>query len=196
VDFGGPTVPIYFQNTNWIASLWPLIVAPAIVSTVLALLLNRFFFKTELPQGAATKAPLSSEGVWISFYSFSILGIVTGYMTGMSREPAIGAVLPAVLSLVGGLTVYVISKEAATRKIIIPSLIALSGSIIIGALWGATERSLGEQYATWVEEQKSSYESLIMEADKEWRIRDYRRKLGLPETAISANTSKTESPKN
>src|SRR4051794_22500640 len=60
--------------------------------------------------------------IWIALVGFglpvSIVSVVAGYATGHSRAPAVGSVLPAVLSLVGGLTIYVFGTEAKNKWIV------------------------------------------------------------------------------
>ena len=43
--------------------------------------------------------------------AFSLLGFVTGQIMGQSREPAVMAVLPAVLTLLGGIDVYLVGAK-------------------------------------------------------------------------------------
>ena len=54
---------------------------------------------------------------WI-LLSFSMLGLITGVLAGLSRQPVIGAMLPPVLSLVGGLAIYLIGKDGSNRMLV------------------------------------------------------------------------------
>jgi len=78
----------------------------------------------------------------ITLLSMALLGGVVGYLTGQSREPAIGAVLPAVLSLIGGLVLYILTNRAsaANHRIAACSTLVLVLNILVGAVWGATAR--------------------------------------------------------
>src|SRR5205823_14521276 len=41
-----------------------------------------------------------------------LVGLVAGYLTGTSRSPAVGTIIPAVLALFGGLNVYFFGVES------------------------------------------------------------------------------------
>lgn len=72
--------------------------------------------------------------------SFSLLGLVTGLLAGFSREAAMGAVLPAVLSLVGALAIYLVGVEKADQALVGVCVIALSLDLLVGSIWGAVLR--------------------------------------------------------
>ena len=108
---------------------------------------------------------------------FAVLGTTTGFLTGMSRSPAVGTVLPAVLSLVGGIAVFMLGKDGLVRDLVSRSVVALSVCIIVSALWGALERSAWEEFVSF---RKANIETLKRQAVVEAVMRDYRRKLGLP----------------
>src|SRR5687767_11101854 len=55
-----------------------------------------------------------------------LLGFISGYLTGISRSPAVGNVIPAILTLVGGFNIYVFGKELKHRAIIGYSVIVFS----------------------------------------------------------------------
>src|SRR5690242_10409183 len=60
-------------------------------------------------------------------FAMSMLGLVTGFLTGLSRAPAVGAVLPAMLTLIGGLVLLFVGRETdATRR----RLVALSTAVL------------------------------------------------------------------
>jgi hypothetical protein len=91
--------------------------------------------------------------------SFSVLGIATGYMTGLSREPAVNAILPAVLSLIAGVSIYWIGKQESQRNLVSLSVLCLSTTLLVGAIWGARERFSYETY-------KESLEFLKFQVDR------------------------------
>lgn len=163
-------MPVYFATLSWFWSLWPLLVLPTIVALLLA-----------IPRGQLDETSLSrGKNVWarwIVLLGFAVLGAITGFLTGMSRSPAVGTVLPAVLSLVGGIAVFMLSKDGKVRDFVSRSVVALSVCIIVAALWGALERSAWEDYVSF---RKTNIEELKRQAVVEAAIRDYRRKLGLP----------------
>jgi hypothetical protein len=82
-----------------------------------------------------------TPGVFWVLAAFTMLGLVTGVLTGFSRVPVAGAVIPAVLTLVGGLAMYLVRKENnSTRVLVSASLIALAFTLLVGSIWGAVLR--------------------------------------------------------
>lgn len=107
-------------------------------------------------------------------FAFSLLGLVTGYLTGFSRDPVVGAVLPAVLSLFGGLAVFLIQRNNNIRIVVSFSVISFIFCLLIGTAWGAQMRSVAEEY-------KLSADYLMRKAHEEVKVKEFRRSLGLPE---------------
>ena len=104
--------------------------------------------------------------------AFSILGIGIGYLSGLSREPVGGEVLPAVLSLFAGLTVFLIGKDKADRVIVALSVFAFAVTLFVGSLWGSRMRFEAEQYYL-------SEDYLKYRASVEAKVSEFRKKLGL-----------------
>jgi uncharacterized membrane protein len=117
--------------------------------------------------------------------SFSMLGIVTGYLTGFSREPAVSAVLPAVLSLLGGLTVFVVGKSRESRGMVSLTMFVFSLMLLLGSSWGAVMRDVAEKY-------KQSEQFLDQQAYSEAQVNEFRRKLGLSPLDKGKSSSKAE----
>jgi hypothetical protein len=112
---------------------------------------------------------------FIVVLAFAFLGLVAGVLAGLSRQSAIGAVLPAVLSLVGGLAIYLIGARRADQGLVGICVIALSAGLVIGTTWGSVLRDEYENSFNSAEYKKR--EALI-----EVEVRDFRRDLGLPDT--------------
>ena len=74
--------------------------------------------------------------------AMSLLGMVTGFLTGVSRALVIGTVLPAVLSLIAGLLLVLVGREANSdeRRLIGTCCTALTLNLLMGTLWGAVSR--------------------------------------------------------
>jgi hypothetical protein len=118
--------------------------------------------------------PSSHERDWfLAILAFAMLGLVTGTLAGFSREPVVGAVLPAVLSLVGGLAIYLIGAQRADRSLVGLSVIALAFDLFVGATWGAVLRNSDEEYR-----QGAAY--LERRALIDIEVRNFREALGLP----------------
>ena len=104
--------------------------------------------------------------------AFSMLGLVAGYLTGFSREPAVGAVLPAVLSLMGAVAVFLVGKNVASRMVVSLSVLIFSISLVFGTSWGAVMRQTAEDFRT-------SEAFLKQQALVEVQVKEYREALGL-----------------
>ena len=138
--------------------------------------------KTWLVRDLAEKT--KRKEYFLVFLSFSMLGIVTGYLTGFSREPAVGAVLPAVLSLMGGLLVFMVGKDASNRKILCSSMFLFSLMLLIGSGWGSVMRDKAvyflETRAAAAEALKKSELYLKQQAFIESQVNEFRKNLDLP----------------
>lgn len=79
--------------------------------------------------------------------SLALLGVTTGQLTGQSRDPAVTAVLPAVLGLVGAISVYIVAnKDIKQQAIVAISLSAFSLNLLVGAFWGASLRDNSNRF--------------------------------------------------
>jgi hypothetical protein len=77
----------------------------------------------------------------LAITTFSMLGFVTGDIMGQSRDAAVGAVLPAVLTLLGGVTIYIMgSKGVETQARVSAMVLCFSIALLAGSLYGATLR--------------------------------------------------------
>lgn len=148
--------PYLTQIQNWNA-LWPL--------PLTVIVLTAFFFGIVRPQEGKRELILLLA-------AFSMLGLVAGYLTGFSRSPAVVAVLPAVLSLVAGLSVFLMEKDAASRVIVSLSVLIFSTSLVIGTSWGAVMRQAAADYET-------SEPILKQRALVEAEVKEFRESLGL-----------------
>jgi hypothetical protein len=135
-------------------------------------------------------AALAAIGVWFQsrktprgtialITAFAAVGVTTGFAAGNSREPAVSAMLPAMLALTSGLLGYLFSKDSlADWRPVIPfcvTVVAIGG--LLGLGFGATARRKGEateqEYARWLlkyehvdlENKKAEYLA-ILEKDK------------------------------
>lgn len=111
-----------------------------------------------------------------AFFSvpFAVLGTTVGFVTGLSRETAVGDVLPAFLALVGGVSVYLVSKGGRSAIISAVAVVVLCVSLSGGIGYGARARVEGEQAAASPETQRAL-------ANRELNMRRYREAIGLGE---------------
>lgn len=152
-------MPPYLKHVEGWKALWPLPVS--------AILLAILFFFIIRPRQERIEFILM-------LLAFSMLGLVAGYLTGFSRESAVGAVLPAVLSFIGGLAVFLIGKDKAHRTTVSLSVLTFSLSLLLGTSWGSIMRDTAEEY-------KKSEIYLKQRAFIEAEVRDFRQSLDLPE---------------
>src|SRR5262245_33963646 len=70
-----------------------------------------------------------------------MLGFVTGEVMGISREAAVGSVVPAVLTLLGGVAVYLVgSKGVEAQANVSAMVLCFAVALLVGSSFGAEER--------------------------------------------------------
>ena len=117
-------------------ALPPIVIISAFMGVSLAWLRLR-------PYSTAAEAILS--GLRLSL-PLGIIAMVTGYLVGQSRQPAVSALVPALLTLLGGLLVYLFQRNdqdgsqrrGAATAIALPSFAFF---VLVGALHGADVRT-------------------------------------------------------
>jgi hypothetical protein len=112
---------------------------------------------------------------------FSITGIVSGFLTGISRAPAVTALIPAILTIFGGFIVYLIFKGMQTAIVSGISITVFSASLLLGTIFGSLERQQFDEY-------KNSLSEKLREVEHELAIKTYRRSFGLPDEIESKKT--------
>ena len=160
-------MPPYLVHFETWKAFWPL--------PVTAIVLTALFFSIVRPKEG-------KRDIALMLAAFSMLGVVTGYLTGFSRSPAIGAVLPAVLSLVAGLAVFLMGRDASSRTIVALCVLIFSIGLPLGTGWGALMRDTAEDYA--MSEQVLKQRALV-----EAEVREFREALGLPSHFEQKKTS-------
>ena len=157
-------LPPYLLNGPTWSAFWPIPVFAFLVSLLFGLLFKGDGKRTD----------------WvIVLTAFSTLGLVTGYLTGLSRDSAVGNVLPAVLSLLGGFAAFVISKNKESRLIVGCVVFLFSGMLLLGSGWGAVMRYYAEQEKRYVEQEELIEVALKNKARIEYEVNRFRRSLGL-----------------
>lgn len=150
-------MPTYLTHLESWKALWPL--------PVMVVLLTGLFYLVVRPK-------TDRVDFIVIVLAFSMLGIVAGYLTGFSRQPAVGSVLPAVLSLIGGLAVFLVGKDKESRLVVGLSVLAFSLCLAIGTTWGSVMRGTAEDY-------KNSEIYLKQQALIEVQVKEFRESLGL-----------------
>jgi hypothetical protein len=124
--------------------------------------------------------------------AFTALGVTTGMSAGNSREPVVGALLPAMLTLVSGLLTYLFSKESLAnwRQLIPYSIIVLAVGSLVGLSLGSTLRKRLEEDDRAYARALLRYQSVDLEYEKAkhlaelevWKRQELAR-VGIIETA-------------
>lgn len=134
---------------------------------------------------------------------FALVGAALGLMLGASREPAVKAFLPAIVTVLSGLFVFIFPREVAegrmrfhaerekedpvfVRSFVVTGVAALMLGSVMGSFWGGSIRGLKEEDAKRYAEWKAEYEKIELPL----RLETLRRDLGL--TAPAKPDAKTE----
>jgi hypothetical protein len=123
---------------------WPIIdvvLTALLVSALISLLLSlTAFFIRSVPRG-------SFLILFMALFAFSMLGFVTGELLGDSRDSAVGAVVPAVLTLFGTVAAYIIgSRGVRSQTAVSACLICFVFCLLSGDLFGIQLRNQYEDY--------------------------------------------------
>jgi hypothetical protein len=137
------------------------LIAAFVMSLVLSIGKSEAQFQTRLAANFRSVVYLSVPIV--------ILGYASGYLTGISRAAAVGNLIPAMLTLVGGLSIYLFkeSSDSFTRTVAF-SVFMFGFSIFYGAQVGAYTREYKQA------------DRLIVLSNQELRVRNYRSNAKLP----------------
>src|SRR5271157_4423658 len=123
-------MPGYMHSLEWLRTLWPLLVVTAVISLTVWL----GYIQAVAPVRQAASAAKVSAGTdavsaqaeprtkgsrlrsengkaLLVIFSFSMLGVTIGWLTGDSGQQVLASVLPAVLTLIGGLAVFLVGKQ-------------------------------------------------------------------------------------
>jgi hypothetical protein len=99
-------------------------------------------------------------------------GVVSGFLTGLSRSPAVSATVPAALTFLGLVVVYLVGKGPARAIVAGFAVFVFSANLIVGTVLGGASR---DRYA----EQASSVDIRQFKANEEFKVRLYCKGLGL-----------------
>lgn len=169
--------------TYW--PLWKDILPLPIFSALISLIIIRAFntfTNTEKDPAFAKEI----KQLFLVVFAMALLGITTGQLTGQSREPAVGAVLPAVLGLIGGISVYLVgSKDKQHQFAVSLAVIAFTVNLLVGVFWGAHLRAqyenvlLSEDYL--MDRARAEHNVALKKLQYEKQIQEVRKILELTE---------------
>ena len=119
-------MPGYVLNLEIWKALWPLLAFSLASAFAICMTLGRKPYAAHLQ----------------IVFALSLLGMTTGQLTGLSRESAVGAVMPAVLTLLGGVMIYLIGiKGERLQATVVMAVIGLTVNLAVGTFWGADLRA-------------------------------------------------------
>lgn len=98
----------------------------------------------------------------------TLVGYIAGYLTGISRSPAVGSVVPAVLAMIGGLNIYFFGTEAKNRNLVGYCVFVFAFIFFYGVWGGVIDREVGR------------VGRFINLSEQEKTIRTYRENRDLP----------------
>jgi O-antigen/teichoic acid export membrane protein len=142
-----------------------------VIACVVAALGGFVRYTTRLPGNTIAVFWLMRMGIFVGI-PFSIIGMISGYMTGSSRVGAISAIVSASLTFIGGVAAYLFTKGGKAAVMASFAVLNFAILMLIGVLIGAHERVRTEEITNSLDYQKK-------EIDKEFLLRRYRRGLGM-----------------
>lgn len=119
---------------------------------------------------------------FMSGFPIGFTGIVAGFLTGSSRSPAVSALVPAILTFIGLMVIYIIGQGRLKSIIAGFAAFVFSAELLVGIVLGSASRDRHQELLGSVEVQNRK-------AEDELAIRLYRKGLGLP-----LDVSKSASP--
>jgi hypothetical protein len=145
------------------------LITPIVVSLAVALLVAISGCFLESPKNTTKLAYAINILYLYTCYCIpvSLIGYTLGYLSGLSRTSILGNVLPAVLALIGGVTIYVYGAESRYKVVVGASVCALVISLLVGAQTGAEQRDRGH------------LARLIRLSEEELQVENYRKHRGL-----------------
>lgn len=126
-------MPSYLTDGRLWGELLPVLATPFLCSFLAAAVIAR------------ARARRVRSALFAVSVTLGLLGMAVGVMTALSRDPVVGAVMPAILTLFGGAVVYIIKPSGKRTHIF-----ALAGfsmfvfQLIVGGFWGAKLRTASE----------------------------------------------------
>ena len=146
-------MPHYLRDPQVWAALWPLVLFPLAVSALLA-----FGVRSDRKEFTSS---------FTAIFTLSLLGITIGQLTALSRVAAMGTVLPAILTLVGGMVAYLVGvKRIRGQRLVCLAVIGLTLNLLVGGYWGSSSRIAFDEY-------NNSPEALAARAVAEEKARHY-----------------------
>lgn len=145
------------------------LVDPVIASFVGAIIMAAIGCTWFLPSGKTrVEYFVSVLAYYLGFaLPIALLGFTIGYLSGLSRAAILGNILPAVLTLIGGATIYIFGAENKFKVAVGFCVCVLVVTLFYGTESGASARDRGQLLR------------LISLSEQELAIRNFRSNRGL-----------------
>jgi len=113
------------------------------------------------------------RGIWLFIVVFGLLGGIVGICTGASRQPVVGVVLPAILTLMTVVFGYAFTREALVemRPVIPFSLVAMLLAAAYCAFLGSKIRFENEKFAAESQNKFLRFERVDLEVEKAVKLK-------------------------
>jgi hypothetical protein len=118
--------------------------------------------------------------------ALSFSGMTVGFLTGVSRAPAVTALIPGVLTFVGAFGLYLVGVKGKRATPVAVVVILFSVFVVFGSLFGASYRyefELTQLRAAAAREQEDAIANIEREAFLDLIRLNIRKSLSLPDTA-------------
>lgn len=112
----------------------------------------------------------------LSLFLFAFLGWVMGLVMAASREAAVGTVIPAALTLIGGVALFLFTEPRYKKEIVFAAVFGFSAMLLFGTVLGSYERARAIADAR-------SIDRLVRAAQTEFLVDAFRKSRGLPPLA-------------
>lgn len=102
---------------------------------------------------------------WTSvILAFCVIGMTVGIFTGVSKSPVVGSILPAFLSVISAILIFIFGKEAAGEyHALVPvCIIALTLCTLFGAFYGSGVRGNWVRQQVGIEKEMLEYREVII----------------------------------
>lgn len=163
------TFEIGFHDVWRLLGYYVIIIINAVFFTLVLFLLCRIWILILSIKKSSNRRQAENAITPIVFASL-LVGVAfstAGYLIGVSRESAIGDVLPAILGLMSGLGAIFLTSRKEKMLLIVVVILAASENLWMGANLGALARERGSILNTY------------REVELEFLIRNHRINLGL-----------------
>ena len=141
-----------------------------------------------------TSIEIEKEKINTGFFAalpFGLAAIVLGFLSGLSYEPAISALITGIISLISGAAFIVFHKDI---KILVPVgivVVVFALNLLAGSTLGTGVR---DEAIFKTEDDKVN--SLLEQSRVEFRVNNYRSNLGLPAIKLVSSEQSEENPNN